>query len=92
MILVPCPVCGPSSSTEFSYVDEQERGPGSRASDVQEARKALYFRKNGRGTMDEIWQHTSGCRELLVVQRDRMTNVFGPVALARLAQPGSELN
>lgn len=34
----------------------------------------VYLRENPRGTYEEYWHHTSGCRRWLVVARDTVTH------------------
>jgi heterotetrameric sarcosine oxidase delta subunit len=73
MILIPCPLCGYNASTEFVYLDEHEAAPTA-ARDISEARRSTYYRRNERGETDELWQHASGCRQVIVIRRHRLTN------------------
>jgi sarcosine oxidase subunit delta len=72
MLLVPCPWCGPRAHVEFSYGgaasslrpgEDAELGPKGWA-------EHLYLRANPRGEHEELWRHTSGCRQWFRITRD----------------------
>ena len=79
MMLVDCPHCGPRAQTEFTY----ERTLDSIVTiDMapDEAMRRLYERTNARGPDDELWRHSFGCRQWLVLRRHRTTHVIEAVA------------
>jgi len=82
LISVPCPLCGSSPSTDFVYVDEAEALDGE-SSTIDEWRRSLHFRANPFGPTHELWQHASGCRQVLVLTRDRVTNAIVASRLLR---------
>jgi len=83
MILIGCPLCGSRPSTEFVYLDEVEAPADLVTDDLREWRTTIYFRKNSNDESDEVWQHASGCRQVLVLSRNRSTNAVRAVSLAR---------
>ena len=91
MLLIPCPFCGPSAQTEFTYggdasvvrpqppasVEQGLDGDCDVAS-TQQWLDHIYLRDNPRGSHLEWWQHSSGCRAWIKVRRDTATHeVFG---------------
>ncbi len=81
---IPCPLCGPRTSEEFTYLgDATVRRPHPEESDLTAWHDYVYLRDNPRGPHEELWHHVGGCRAWLVVRRDTATHeVFG----ARLAR------
>jgi sarcosine oxidase subunit delta len=72
--LIHCPHCGIRPTEEFSVrSDASLRRPAPNASD-----KAwydyVYIRDNPMGRHREFWQHASGCRRWLIVERDTVTH------------------
>ena len=79
MMLVDCPHCGARAQSEFTY----ERTLDSIVTldmAADEAVRRLYERKNPRGLDDELWRHSFGCRQWLVLRRHRTTHVIEAVA------------
>jgi heterotetrameric sarcosine oxidase delta subunit len=82
MLLIPCPHCGRRAQTEFDYggdasVARPGRDGGEQAADAESARQWLdhiYIRDNLRGPHLEWWQHSSGCRAWIKVQRNTATH------------------
>lgn len=77
-MLIPCPHCGPRDSGEFSYAGDATRPRP--PDDAPEAAWCdyIYARANPMGRHREVWMHGSGCRAVLVVERDTVTHeVFG---------------
>lgn len=80
MMRIDCPFCGPRAQIEFAY----ERTLDSivtLAMPADEAVGRLYARANPRGLDDELWRHAYGCREWLVLRRDRRTHEIVSVSL-----------
>ena len=74
MIRINCPFCGERDHSEFSYGgDASVEYPALDAS-AEEWLEAVFLRENIRGPQLETWQHTSGCRMWLIVERDTMTH------------------
>ena len=74
MIRIPCPFCGERDHSEFG-----SGGDGSIVYPALDAPaadwlKAVFERENPRGRQTETWQHVSGCRMWLLVERDTMTH------------------
>ena len=72
--LITCPHCGTRPREEFAI-----RGDASRVRPApQDAPAAwleyVYLRSNPIGLHREHWQHVSGCRRWLVVERDTLTH------------------
>ena len=79
MMLVDCPHCGARAQSEFTY----ERTLDSIVTldmAADEAVRRLYERTNPRGLDDELWRHSFGCRQWLVLRRHRTTHVIEAVA------------
>ena len=75
MFLIKCPWCGERAETEFTYKgDANIKRPDPQNSTDDEWLNHIYFRKNPKGTHNEFWQHTSGCRQFFKVQRNLITH------------------
>ncbi|PTS81592.1 sarcosine oxidase subunit delta [Sphingomonas sp. HMWF008] len=73
MLLIDCPHCGPRAQIEFAY----ERTLDSIVTldmPPEQAVARLYARTNPRGLDDEIWRHSFGCRQWIVLRRHRVTH------------------
>ena len=80
MLLIACPHCGPRAQAEFTY----ERTRDSIVTlDVPDetAMTALFERANPRGADDELWRHSHGCRQFLLIRRNRVTHEILSVGL-----------
>ena len=76
MLHIKCPHCGMRSQNEFSYEgDATIKRPelGKEIAD-QDWDNFVYNRKSLRGKHWELWQHLSGCRQWIKVQRDTATH------------------
>ena len=76
MLLVPCPTCGPRTSSDFRYLGETHQRPHPNETSPQEWRAYLYLRDNPAGWMKETWYCRSGCRQYFNVKRNTVTNEF----------------
>jgi sarcosine oxidase subunit delta len=83
MLLINCPHCGPRDRTEFHFGGDasQARPKSSKFEDGWY--DFIYLRENVRGRNREYWQHRSGCRMWLVVERDTVTHQIHSVVLAQ---------
>ena len=85
MLIIDCPWCGSRAQTEFTYegdatVERPDNG------DEKAFFEYVYIRDNPSGWLDEMWQHTSGCRRFLKVRRHVTTH-----EIAGSAKPGDAL-
>jgi heterotetrameric sarcosine oxidase delta subunit len=79
MMQIDCPHCGPRAQAEFAY----ERTLDSIvtiAMPSDEAMQRLYERTNPRGLDDELWRHSFGCRQWLVLRRHRTSHAIEAIA------------
>ena len=75
MLLIKCPWCGERAETEFTYGgDATVRRPDPETASETEWLDHIYLRDNPMGPHDEMWQHTSGCRQFLKVRRNVRTH------------------
>ncbi|MDO6964440.1 sarcosine oxidase subunit delta [Rhizobium alvei] len=77
--LITCPHCGKRPTEEFSI-----RGDASiRRPDANASEKVwfdyVFIRDNPMGRHLEYWQHASGCRRWLIVERDTVTHAVHSV-------------
>ncbi|MBT3426277.1 MAG: sarcosine oxidase subunit delta [Gammaproteobacteria bacterium] len=90
MLLIKCPWCGSRAETEFSCGGEADISrPVEPASLSDEAwADYLFMRKNTRGWHRELWNHSQGCRQWFVVERNTVTyQVAGSSKLVSPATP-----
>tara|TARA_Y100001936_G_scaffold215115_1_gene225301 strand:+ start:164 stop:442 length:279 start_codon:yes stop_codon:yes gene_type:complete len=78
MLYIKCPHCGMRSQNEFSYggdasIKRPELGKETSNSN-KEWDDFVYNRKSPRGKHWELWQHLSGCRQWIKVERDTATH------------------
>lgn len=83
MMLISCPHCGPRDVTEFTYGgDANVRRPAHPESiSDEEWASYVFMRDNPRGEHHEIWQHTSGCRRWITVNRNTYTHDISATGL-----------
>lgn len=73
MMQIDCPHCGKRAQAEFAY----ERTLDSIVTldmTPDEAVARLYTRANPPGLDDELWRHSYGCRQWIVLRRHRRTH------------------
>ena len=93
MIRIPCPFCGTRDHSEFSYGGDGSIEYPALDAPVSQWHDAVYQRENICGIQTETWQHVSGCRIWLLVERDTLTHEIHSVkpahrGLARLLKEG----
>lgn len=90
MLLIRCPWCGPREETEFSYGGEAHivRPKDPNALSDEEWADYLFMRANKRGTHDEQWCHSAGCRRWFEVIRDTVS--YRILDSRRIAETTSE--
>ena len=79
MMRINCPHCGQRAQAEFVY----ERTLDSIVTvemTANEAVQRLYERTNPRALDDELWRHSFGCRQWLVLRRHRTTHAIEAIA------------
>ena len=88
-MLIPCPYCGPRDASEFTYCgDASVKRPADNNTCIDQWSDYVYQRKNPAGDHQDYWQHTQGCRSVLVVDRNTLTHtVYG----ARIVGPWQNL-
>ena len=76
MLYINCPHCGMRSQNEFSYGGDAsvKRPELNKEVSDQEWDNFVYNRKSLRGKHLELWQHISGCRQWIKVERDTATH------------------
>lgn len=85
MIRINCPCCGERDHSEFSYGGDASIVYPALDASTEDWHTAVFLRDNIRGVQQETWQHVSGCRMWLIVERDTMTHEIHSV---RAAHPG----
>ena len=75
MLLIKCPWCGEREETEFSYGGEADikRPLDPETLDDKQWADYLFMRKNTRGLFLEQWNHSLGCRQWFLVERNTVT-------------------
>ena len=72
---IPCPWCGPRAQTEFEYYcDASAIDVRFDEESTDEALGRVFIRDDYIGFHDEIWQHVSGCRGWLRLERHNRTH------------------
>ena len=76
MLHIQCPHCGLRSQNEFSYGGDAtvKRPELNKEVSDQDWDNFVYLRKSPRGKHLELWQHISGCRQWIKVERDTLTH------------------
>ena len=82
MIRIHCPYCGQRDHSEFSYGGDASIVYPALDAAVEPWLDAVFQRENIRGVQSESWQHVSGCRQWLVVERDTATHEIHSVRVA----------
>lgn len=82
MLRINCPFCGERDHSEFSYGGDASVVYPPLNAPMEAWYKAVFERENIRGMQAETWQHSSGCRQWLVVERDTMTHIIKSVTAA----------
>jgi len=81
---IPCPICGPRDSREFTYkghatyLDRPAEDAGPQAWNAY-----LHLRDNPAGPTRDLWYHGAGCCAWLLVDRDTATHRVTGARLAR---------
>ena len=82
MIRIQCPFCGERDHSEFGYGGDGSIVYPALDASTEEWEKAVFQRENIRGLQTETWQHVSGCRQWLIVERDTLTHEIRSVKAA----------
>jgi sarcosine oxidase subunit delta len=82
MIRINCPFCGERDHSEFSYGGDGSIEYPPLDAPAEDWSKSVFQRENIRGVQTESWQHVSGCRQWLLLERDTMTHEIHSVRAA----------
>ena len=74
MIVVPCPNCGPRSSSYLRNCGEVVDRPNPKNVNIEEWRSYLYLRENLASWVKETWYCRNGCRKYVTIERNTATN------------------
>jgi methylglutamate dehydrogenase subunit B len=81
---IPCPYCGTRSNDEFTVMGDATAYMARPAANTLVAfHEYAYVRDNTAGEHRELWHHTAGCKQWLVVTRNTLTHVVVGVSAAR---------
>ena len=81
---IPCPYCGTRSNDEFTVMGDADAYLARPAASTLAAfHDYAYLRDNKAGAHRELWHHTAGCKQWLVVTRHTLTHAVLDVAVAR---------
>lgn len=67
---IPCPFCGPRAAQEFSVGGAAAPQRPAPDASMEAWHDYVHLRDNPAGTHEELWHHSHGCRQWLVVARD----------------------
>ena len=92
MLQITCPWCGPRDESEFSYGGEAHivRPLDPYALSDTQWGDYLYHRKNPKGTHQEQWCHSQGCRRWFNAVRDTVSYEIKAVYKVGERAPGGE--
>ena len=76
MLNINCPYCGDRSQKEFAYGGDGSVTRPELNQEISDEKwdEFVYLRKSPRGKHLELWQHISGCRQWIKVERDTLTH------------------
>ncbi|WP_158964652.1 sarcosine oxidase subunit delta [Chachezhania sediminis] len=78
---IPCPICGPRDSREFTYRGAALDRPAPDAgADAWE--DYVHLRDNPAGPTLDLWYHHAGCASWLKVSRNTVTHEITGAVLA----------
>lgn len=70
-----CPYCGPRGNDEFVYLGSADPvRPTHHDASLESWTDYIFMRSNPAGANRELWHHSFGCREWLIVTRDTRTH------------------
>ena len=76
MLNIKCPYCGDRSQKEFAYGGDGTVIRPELNQEISDEKwdEFVYLRKSPRGRHLELWQHISGCRQWIKIERDTLTH------------------
>ena len=84
---ISCPFCGDRTHAEFAYLGDaapvRPVAADGLPAPMDHFVDYVYLRANPMGWHREYWQHTSGCRSWLIVERNVSTHAIGKISVAR---------
>jgi len=93
MLLIECPWCGDRAETEFSCGGEADISRPALPHTLGDEAWAdyLFMRNNTRGWHRELWNHSQGCRQWFVVERNTLTyEIAGSSKFTTCSEPETE--
>ena len=70
-----CPWCGERDAGEFTYKgDASAKRPPIESDDLAAHQAYVFDRENPAGPHREVWLHSGGCRNHVIVTRDTVTH------------------
>ena len=82
---IECPFCGPRGHQEFAYLGDASLKRPEAGAPPEAFHDYVYLRDNLAGPHREYWQHTHGCRSVLLLKRDTTNHMILSVAAVRAA-------
>jgi sarcosine oxidase subunit delta len=79
---INCPFCGNRDLSEYAYIGDAERQIPALSDPEPAWASYVWTRRNPRGLHREHWQHSFGCRQFLVVDRDTATHEIQRIRMA----------
>jgi heterotetrameric sarcosine oxidase delta subunit len=87
-MLITCPYCGARDVSEFIYQGDGNRvRPDPMSQDIAAWNEYIHDRVNIADELNEIWQHSGGCRSHLAIVRNTLTHKVSSVHLMRERKP-----
>ena len=88
--LISCPHCGTRPKEEFQIKGDASLVRPDPAASDRAWYEYMFLRDNPMGRHREEWQHVSGCRRWLVVERDTVTHEVYSVEDAAAVRLGGD--
>lgn len=88
---ISCTCCGPRDYSEFTFGGDATKVRPADTAPQADWLDYVYQRENPLGLHREYWQHTSGCRQWLIVERNTLTHEIASVeAIGPFFQDGDK--
>ena len=82
---IPCPYCGSRSNDEFTVMGDAAAYMARPSDNTLAAfHDYAYLRDNIAGEHRELWYHSAGCKQWLIVRRNTLTHGVLEVTSARV--------
>lgn len=94
MFLIHCPYCGEHREEDEFYAVGQAHLPRPLEPELltdEQWGNYLYFRKNLRGEIRELWMHAAGCRKYFNIARNSQTyEIYATYKIGETVELGSD--